>query len=162
MITRRSFAASGLALALGTVAGGPVAAGGPGVSAPGGVALGGYDPVSYFATSGPQRGSRRHALMWKGATWLFASAANLAAFEANPRAYAPQYGGHCALAMARGRMRPGDPEMWSMVGGKLYFSASAESRGRWERDTAGHIPAGDRNWKAVRHGRRSMPLSGGD
>jgi hypothetical protein len=37
-----------------------------------------------------------------GVTYRFASAANRAAFLAEPGTYLPQYGGYCAYGMARG------------------------------------------------------------
>ena len=43
------------------------------------VILAGHDVVAYFTEGGPVTGSRTHSVMWNGATWHFANAANLAA-----------------------------------------------------------------------------------
>ena len=73
-------------------------------------ALDGYDPVAYFTEGAPRRGDAAHALDWEGKRWHFVSAANRAAFAADPTAYAPQYGANCAWAAAEGLSGPGGPE----------------------------------------------------
>lgn len=35
-------------------------------------------------------------------------------FEANPEAYAPQYGGYCAYAVSKGDTATTDPEAWTI------------------------------------------------
>ena len=59
-------------------------------------ALKGYDTVAYFTDGKPVKGDKQFSTEWNGATWQFATAENLAAFEAAPEKYAPQYGGYCA------------------------------------------------------------------
>ncbi|MEM6585777.1 MAG: YHS domain-containing (seleno)protein, partial [Pseudomonadota bacterium] len=61
-----------------------------------GLALSGYDSVEYHASREAVVGDAGITHEWNGATWRFASAANRDLFAANPEAYAPQYGGHCA------------------------------------------------------------------
>jgi len=111
------------------------------------VAVGGYDTVSYFrGTGAPVKGNARYKLKWKGADWHFSSEANAAAFKANPIAYAPQYGGHCAWAMAQGYLAPGDPTSFDIVGGKLYLNYDQDIRAKWRKNTAGFIAKGGPNW----------------
>jgi len=52
----------------------------------GGVSLGGYDAVSYFTSSKAVAVNKAYAVEWKGATWLFSSAANRVLFKTNPEA----------------------------------------------------------------------------
>jgi YHS domain-containing protein len=118
------------------------------------VAIGGYDPVSYFRGGGkPARGSAQHKLMWNGAEWHFASAANAAAFKADPAVYAPQYGGHCAWAIAQGYLAPGDPTVYDIVGGKLYLNYDQSIRIKWRRNMAGFIAKGGPNWAKIPAGK---------
>jgi hypothetical protein len=121
----------------------------PEIFAPDGVALGGTDPVAYFTEGRPVRGRPEHALIWRGATWHFASAANRAAFEADPRAHAPQFGGWCAWAVAEGYTAPTDPGAWAIEGGRLYLNFDRRVQRRWERDIPGHIARAEANWPAV-------------
>lgn len=115
----------------------------------GSLAVSGYDAVAYFAEGAPLEGSADHELEWNGATWRFASAANLAAFQADPAAYAPQYGGYCAWAVAQGGTASSDPTAWRIVAGKLYLNNSPDIHRRWEKDIAGNIAKGDSNWPQV-------------
>ncbi len=93
------------------------------IAATGGVALGGYDPVAYFAAGTAQPGDPSIALRWRGLRWHFASPAHRTAFEANPKAYLPQFGGHCPVSLAEGQPRPADPRQWAIVEGRLYIAA---------------------------------------
>lgn len=113
------------------------------------VAAGGYDVVAYFTVGRPVKGDAKFVTQWKGVTWQFASAANLAKFKANPAAYAPQYGGYCAWAAANGYTAKGDPLQWKIVGGKLYLNYNAEIQSRWVKDIPGFIRKGDANWPAI-------------
>jgi YHS domain-containing protein len=115
----------------------------------GNVAVGGYDPVAYFTQGRPTKGDARHSAKWNGAEFRFASAANLAAFRADPARYAPQYGGYCAWAVAHGYTASGDPRVWKVVGGKLYLNYNTEVGRQWSQDTPRYIAAANRNWPGV-------------
>lgn len=113
------------------------------------LAVRGYDPVAYFTLARPVEGSSEFEVEWMGARWRFSTAENLAAFEANPEAYAPQYGGYCAWAVAQGYTASSDPEAWKIVGGRLYLNYSKSVQGRWEQDIPGNIAKANGNWPAV-------------
>jgi YHS domain-containing protein len=113
------------------------------------LAVGGYDPVAYFAMGKPVQGATQFSTEYKGATWRFASQQNLDAFKANPTAYAPQYGGYCAWAVSQGYTASGDPRYWRVVNGKLYLNYDASVQATWEKDIPGFIAKADRNWPAV-------------
>lgn len=114
-----------------------------------GIAIDGSDPVAYFTEGRPVPGNAAHRLEWMGVTWLFASAANLETFAADPRAYAPQYGGYCAWAVSQGYTASSTPEAWKVVDGRLYLNYSRRIQRRWERDIPGNIAAANRNWPDV-------------
>lgn len=114
-------------------------------------ALDGYDPVAYFTESAPRRGDAAHAADWDGRVWYFATAANRAAFVADPARYAPQYGENCAWAAAEGYLAPVDPDAWAIVDGKLYLNANRRIQRRWEHDIPGFIARADANWPALRN-----------
>jgi YHS domain-containing protein len=128
----------------------PIAiAGKPAVFSNDAVAIRGYDPVAYFTAGEPTRGSSQFAADWRGATWHFANAENLARFRADPTAFAPQYGGYCAYAVSQGYTAPTVPEAWSIVDGRLYLNYSKGVRQRWNQDIPGYIRAADTNWPGV-------------
>ncbi|EDP66904.1 YHS domain protein [alpha proteobacterium BAL199] len=113
------------------------------------LAVNGYDPVAYFTEGKPVEGSSNFKSSYQGATWYFASAANKAAFDAEPAKYAPQYGGYCAWAVSQGYTAKGDPAHWKIVDGKLYLNYNAEVQSKWIEDIPGHIRAADGNWPKV-------------
>ncbi len=113
------------------------------------LAVSGYDPVAYFTDGKPVEGSGDFEHDWNGATWRFASQANLEAFKADPAAYAPQFGGYCAWAVSQGYTASTVPEAWRIVDGKLYLNYSKGVQATWEQDIPGNIAKADRNWPKV-------------
>ena len=113
-----------------------------------GTGAGGYDVVSYFSGT-PAQGNADITSEWDGVTWRFSSAANKAAFDANPEQYAPVFGGYCAYAVDNGYTAKGDPEAWSVIDGKLYLNYSTGIRVKWLKDVPGNISAGNANWPKV-------------
>jgi YHS domain-containing protein len=113
------------------------------------LAVSGYDPVAYFKAGKPVAGRAEFEHKWKGATWRFSSAVNLAAFKADPEAYAPQYGGYCAWAVSQGYTASADPTAWRVVNKKLYLNYNHEVQQNWSKDTAGNITKADVNWPKV-------------
>ena len=111
-----------------------------------GVAVGGYDPVSYFNSSGPKQGKKDITYSYNGATWRFANTANRDSFTKNPKAYAPQYGGHCAWAASQGYFAKGSPKAWTIVENKLYLNYNKAVRANWSKNIPANIKAGDKNW----------------
>lgn len=142
----------GLALALSPVALAPVAfADKPPVYTAKGstVAVEGHDPVAYFTEGKPVKGSESFTTTYNGAQFRFASAANLAKFEADPEAYAPQYGGYCAWAIAQGKFAKGSADHWRIVDGKLYLNYDAGVQKKWLKDVPGFITKADAKWPEI-------------
>lgn len=113
------------------------------------LAVAGYDTVAYFTENQAVKGSKQFKTEYKGATWRFKNADNLATFKANPEKYAPQYGGYCAWAVANNDTAKGDPHQWTIHSGKLYLNYDAEIQSRWLKDKEGFINAADKNWPNV-------------
>lgn len=111
-----------------------------------GLAIEGYDPVAYFTDHEPVAGDARFEHSWQGATWRFASAEHRDLFAADPARYAPQYGGYCAYAVAKGKTASIDPDAWTVLDGKLYLNYSKSIQATWEKDAAGYIAKADENW----------------
>jgi hypothetical protein len=114
-----------------------------------GAAIRGYDPVAYFRDGRAVRGQPAFTHQWRGVAWRFASVANRDSFAADPTAFAPQYGGFCAFAVANGYDAPIDPQAWRIVEGRLYLNYDRATQRRWEADIAGHIAKADANWPGV-------------
>ena len=146
MLHRRNFI--GLVLAAPLLAR-PALAASPDIFAIDGVAIRGADPVAFFTDGAATQGKSENALMWRGAYWHFASPENRALFEADPTAYAPQYGGYCAYAMSKGAVATSVPEAWTVYEGKLYLNYSTPVRGIWSQDIPGNIAKADSHWPGI-------------
>lgn len=122
----------------------------PKVYAKDGVAIGGADPVAYFNQATFVPGSDEHTHDWQGVTWQFSNAENRDLFANAPEDYAPQYGGHCAWAVAaKNALVPIDPEAWSVVDGRLYLNANKRVQSNWEKDIPGFIATANTNWPGL-------------
>ena len=113
-----------------------------------GCALYGYDAVAYHLDQAALPGSVEHEAQLNGRFWRFRSAASKAAFEQDPAAYIPLFGGHDAAAVAAGAMVEGDPTIFALIGGRLALFRDAEGRSRFAAD-AGLREKALRAWPAV-------------
>ncbi len=113
------------------------------------IAVQGYDPVAYFKTGAPAKGSADFTATYMGATFQFASAANRDAFKADPAAFAPQYGGYCAWAVSEGYHAKGDARNWKIVDGKLYLNYNSSIQRKWEKDVPGFITKANAQWPVI-------------
>ncbi len=121
-----------------------------------GVALGGYDAVSYFTEDEPLLGRPEYELEWKNVIWYFSNEANREVFSRAPEIYAPQFGGHGTMGLARGYLSDGNPRVYLILADRLFlfyshsnkeaFMMSAKSsyikaRNNWEFFSDRFLPA---------------------
>lgn len=115
-----------------------------------GIALHGYDPVAYFTVGAPTKGHASFTAKYEGASYFFASAENLKKFKANPAAFAPQFGGFCAMGVALEKKLDGDPAVWKIVDGKLYLNVNADVSVAWQRDIPGNLEKANDYWPEIK------------
>lgn len=115
----------------------------------GGLAIDGYDPVAYFTEAKPEKGAPEYSTQWNGARWQFASAEHRDAFVAAPEKFAPQFGGYCAYGMAQGHTAKIEPDVWTIVDGKLYLNFDQDVRGKWQANQGQFIKDAGANWPKV-------------
>jgi YHS domain-containing protein len=127
---------------------GPFRTGTGGVSS--GVMLEGYDAVGYFARNAAVAGDPAITLNLNGLTWRFASEANRAEFQRDPKKYMPQFGGFCsnginyAIPWGGG----GGPDTWRIYRGKLYVFGGQKARDHFEMDTELNLKRAHHYWNA--------------
>ena len=92
----------------------------------------------------------RFSLDFDGAIWRFESQAHRQAFQAHPTRYEPEYGGFCAYGLAEGLKTDIDPAAFSIIGGRLYLNADADTRVLWRQNLLKSIAQADRNWPEVK------------
>lgn len=115
-----------------------------------GLALRGYDAVSYFTQAAPVLGDPAYEFYWQGASWYFASKANLDIFKARPDIYAPQFGGYGTMSMARGFVSSGDPLVYRVLDDELFIFYSSANRLAFEAATNTARLRARENWDEMR------------
>jgi len=114
-----------------------------------GVAIHGFDSVAYFTQQQPTPGNPEITYAWMGSIWQFDSEANRDLFIQAPERYAPQYGGYCAYAMAKGSLAPTNAFAWSIIDDKLYLNYSTSVRSLWRPDAKSYIHYADKIWSRM-------------
>ena len=110
------------------------------------VMLKGYDPVAYFKQGKAVRGKPSIWSTYNGVTYFFASEADKADFEQNPKKFEPQYGGFCANGMASGRKSASDPTVFHIHKGKLYVCSTPAEMAEFKSDPDAKTSKADGNW----------------
>jgi len=117
-----------------------------------GLAIHGFDPVAYFTDAAASVGREDLELAYAGAAWRFRNPGNRAAFAQRPDIYMPQFGGYDPIVLAHGVATPGHPQLWLVIGNRLYLFHSREARDAFAADSGGAIASAQARWPAVRHG----------
>jgi hypothetical protein len=115
-----------------------------------GLAISGFDPVAYFTDTSPMRGDERFEAVQNGAVWRFRNEGNRAAFVSHPEIYAPQFGGHDPIDVARGKVVQGLPQLWMIHGQRLYLFASETSRTAFAAKPEGFANSAQRRWPKLK------------
>jgi YHS domain-containing protein len=115
-----------------------------------GLALRGYDPVAYFETGKPMRGTAKITASYGGARYLFATKAHRKSFLNNPTKYLPQFGGFCAVGTSFGEKVDVDPETGKIVNGKLYLNNGPKAQEIFDSDAGNTISRAEHNWPIVK------------
>lgn len=110
------------------------------------VAIKGYDTVAYFTEAQPTKGKSEFAFSWNDAQWYFANAAHRDMFASNPERYAPQFGGNCSMGLSKGKKVAANPEVWTIVDGKLYLYFSEGARDKFRHNPQENTKAAEANW----------------
>ena len=114
-----------------------------------GLAIGGFDPVAYFTASKALVGRSDIETRFAGATWRFINAGNREAFIDHPEIYMPVFGGYDPTGVARGVAVAGHPQVWLVVGERLYLFHSPKSRDAFAAAPEEFIAAAGRQWANV-------------
>mgnify|MGYP000521894835 CR=1 FL=1 len=113
------------------------------------LAVQGHDPVAYFTKGAPVAGDGAFETEYMGAIWRLESAGNRDLFVADPAAYAPQYGGYCAWAIAQGKLAKGDARFWTIHDGRLYLNYDQKVQDQWLVAIPGFIEQANANWPGI-------------
>lgn len=113
-------------------------------------AIDGYDVVAYFTEAKPLKGNQQYSHQWEGATWYFTSAKHRDLFKADPKKYAPAFGGFCAYGVSQGYKVKVEADAWDIVDGVLYLNYNTEVQKSWKTDKAGYIAKAKSSWTNIK------------
>src|SRR5689334_5578428 len=117
-----------------------------------GLSISGYDPVAYFTDGRPVQGKPDYEYLWRKLRWRFASGEHRDIFSKDPKRYAPQYDGYCAMGVtndAAAHKDAVDPNAWAIVDGKLYLVHNTFWLEQWRQHARDYIKRADLDWHAV-------------
>jgi enamine deaminase RidA (YjgF/YER057c/UK114 family)/YHS domain-containing protein len=116
------------------------------------LSISGYDPVAYFTDGRPVQGKAEFEYVWRKLRWRFASGEHRDLFIKDPKHYAPQYDGYCAMGTsneAAAHKDTVDPEAWAIVDGKLYLVHNNYWLEKWREKAKEYIKKADKDWQAT-------------
>ena len=111
----------------------------------------GFDPVSMFKADAPILGDAEFTSAHEGVDYYFATAETKAAFDADPAAMLPQFGGFCAFGVFVGKKLDGDVRYADIVDGKLYLFVNAAIFEKYKKDRKGTIAKAEKTWPSIKH-----------
>jgi hypothetical protein len=110
-----------------------------------GLALFGYDPVAYHLDGEARLGLPEFEVVLNDRIWRFRSAANKTAFESDPVAYVPLFGGH---DVSTGILIKGDPQVFVIAAGQVVLFRDEANRDRFAQELAIRQKARE-NWPSA-------------
>lgn len=117
------------------------------------LSISGYDPVAYFTDGKPVQGKSEFEYSWHRLRWRFVSSEHRDLFTRDPKHYAPQYDGYCAMGVSADEAAHKDtvdPEAWAIVDGKLYLTHNRYWMQVWRESTKERIRQADQDWEVVK------------
>jgi hypothetical protein len=114
-----------------------------------GLAINGFDPVAYFTDGRALMGRPGFELNEAGAVWRFRNEGNRAVFSADPAIYGPQFGGYDPVDVARGVVFAGNPQLWLIVGQRLYLFGREKSRDAFAASPQRFLQEAGRRWPGL-------------
>lgn len=113
------------------------------------VILEGYDPVAYFKENKAVKGNPQFTARVDGALYWFSSEVNQNEFKDHPEQYKPQYGGFCAYAVSRNKLRPINPELFQIIDGRLMLQHSQKAFDLFNEDLQANVTLADGYWPGI-------------
>ena len=110
----------------------------------------GFDPVSMFKADAPILGDAEFTSAHEGVDYYFATAETKAAFDADPAAMLPQFGGFCAFGVFVGKKLDGDVRYADIVDGKLYLFVNKAIFDKYLEDKEAVIAGAYAKWPGIK------------
>lgn len=113
-------------------------------------AFGGHCPVAYAVMNKAVKGQPDISLVHDETLYVFANADAKKMFEADPAKYTVAYDGHCATAMAMGKLYPSDPEVFTVKDGVTFLFSSAKAKEMFDAKSAELVSKANEHWASMK------------
>ena len=110
-------------------------------------ALEGYDVVTYYMPSGPQKGSKSYQALYNEKRYVFTSLENQQLFSQDPEKYLPEFEEYCGCAVSENRRVMADPTIFKVMEGKLVLFETQEALNLWEENETERYQKAQDFWK---------------
>lgn len=109
----------------------------------------GFDPVAALKGAEPTFGNPDFYSNYDGVDYYFATEESKAAFDANPEAMLPEFGGFCAFGVFAGKKLDGDARFADIVDGKLYLFVNQGVLDRWMENKESILAGAEEKWPEI-------------
>jgi len=109
-------------------------------------ALGGNCLASYTLKGQAVPGDLKYTQVYSGLVYYLADEAAQAAFLKEPTKFVPAYDGFCAEGAANGKRFPGDPKVFEIHEGRLYFFFDDSAKKAFDASPAEMVKKADAQW----------------
>ncbi|WP_319561729.1 YHS domain-containing (seleno)protein [Marispirochaeta sp.] len=116
------------------------------------IAIQGFDPVSYFDTGIPEKGSPDFISEYQNLSWCFSSVERMRLFNRDPEKYIPQFNGKCSWAVTQKFLAEGNPSVWSIHNDRLYLFFSEGTKRQFEKEWEHNLNIAQHTWNTFLSG----------
>jgi YHS domain-containing protein len=113
------------------------------------LAIQGYDIISYYKNDVARKGNSSFQATYKGKRYTFISQENQQLFANNPEKYLPKFDGFCAHSASQQKVVAGDPSVYVIDQGNLYFFNNTTAKNVWNQEGDEKIARANKHWKYV-------------
>ena len=113
------------------------------------LALQGYDVISYYTNDIAQIGKSTFQASYKGKRYTFITQENQLLFAKNPEKYLPKFGGFCAHSASQQKVVSGNPSIYVVDQGDLYFFHDNKAKNIWNQEGNEKIVRANKHWQYV-------------
>ena len=110
-------------------------------------ALEGYDVISYYTSSGPQKGNASYQALHNDKRYLFTSFENQQQFSKDPEKYLPEFEEYCGCAISDNLRTMANPEIFQITEGSLILFKDEAALSLWNEDEAGRYQSAQKFWE---------------
>ena len=110
-------------------------------------ALEGYDVISYYTSSGPQKGNASYQALYNDKRYLFTSFENQQQFSKDPEKYLPEFEEYCGCAISDNLRTMANPEIFQITEGSLILFKDEAALSLWNEDEAGRYQSAQKFWE---------------